>query len=115
MPLFNFQKQFAADVESRKKRQTIRAKRKNRPKVGQTAYLYTGARTKACTKLGEATIKAVYSIRISRIGIRAEGFCDAIKPVEEMARDDGFENFEAMLDWFYKTHGLPFEGDLIQW
>lgn len=58
MPMFNFKKQFADSVESGEKRQTIRARRKNRPQVGQTAYLYTGARTKACRKLGECVIRA---------------------------------------------------------
>ena len=31
------------------------------------------------------------------------------------AVDDGFDSFAEMLEWFEKTHGLPFEGQLIQW
>lgn len=118
MPLFNFHKQFAADVESGKKRQTIRARRKDgiRPQVGQTAFLYTGTRTKACRKLGEYPIKAVRLVFISEFGaLGKEGLFDANKSLDEFAHDDGFESWKAMVDWFKKTHGLPFEGDLIKW
>lgn len=66
MPLFNFQKQFADAVERGEKRQTIRARRKIRPKIGQIAYLYTGARTKACRKLGESKIICVREVCIKK-------------------------------------------------
>jgi hypothetical protein len=121
MPLFNFQKQFAADIESREKRQTIRARRKNRPKVGQTAYLYTGARTKACRKLGEGIIKKVEPLIIEHDGIRwlPHQMGELLMRNEDYlnfyATADGFADWPAMRDWFQKTHGLPFEGDLIRW
>jgi len=121
MPLFNFQKQFAKVVESGEKRQTIRAKRKNRPKVGQTAYLYTGVRTKACRKLGEYPIENVQSIMIGGKGIcfsfdELGEYCESDPAMlDSIACEDGFENWNAMCDWFDKTYGLPFEGDLIKW
>ena len=121
MPLFNFQKQFAPAVESGEKRQTIRARRKNRPQVGQTAFLYTGTRTKACRKLGEHIIQGVHEIVIGSRGIIFSPN-DATEYTESdagmldyFAKEDGFENWKAMRDWFKETHGLPFEGDLIQW
>ena len=121
MPAFNFQKQFAPDVDSGKKRQTIRAKRKNRPQVGQTAYLYTGMRTAACRKLREGTIWMVQNIMIGHKGCLINYDKDDEFPINEQyeldmfARADGFESWEAMRDWFNKTHGLPFKGDLIKW
>jgi hypothetical protein len=119
MPLFNFQKQFAPDVESGEKRQTIRARRKNRPQVGQTAYLYTGARTKACRKLGEEKIVRVVPVLISNdglaIGASALGVKFEKQELDTFAKNDGFQSWESMRDWFKNTHGLPFPGDLIQW
>jgi hypothetical protein len=122
MPLFNFQKQFSADVEMGKKRQTIRAKRKTRPKPGQIAYLYTGARTKSCRKLGEAEIVEVSPILIGSKGLIINygediGECIENKPqdLDCFAREDGFKDWSEMRDWSAKTHGLPFEGDLIKW
>jgi phosphoribosyl-ATP pyrophosphohydrolase len=123
MPAFNFQKQFAPDVESGQKNQTIRAKRKDgrRPEPGQTAYLYTGMRTNACRKLGEKTIEMVQMIMIGNKGCLINYNEDGEYPITELmelkffAIDDGFESWEAMRDWFDKTHGLPFEGDLIKW
>ncbi len=118
MPLFNFQPQFAADVESGKKRQTIRARRKNRPKAGQTAYLYTGTRTKACRKLGKVKIKSVEPIYICNqlfelwIGANDYG---KMEDLNRLAKEDGFEDWFEMRSWFKKTHGLPFHGDLIKW
>ncbi len=123
MPAFNFQKQFAPAVEAGDKTQTIRAKRKDgrRPEPGQTAYLYTGMRTKACRKLREGSIWDVSNIMIGHRGCLINYNEDGEFPINEQyelnmfAQADGFESWEAMRDWFDKTHGLPFEGDLIKW
>ncbi len=118
MPAFNFQKQFAPSVESGEKRQTIRSPRKIRPEAGQAAHLYTGLRTKACRKLGEHEIKSVKPIIITQAGVGSMGDIVAIysrDALDKFARADGFESWTAMRDWFDKTHGLPFEGDLIKW
>lgn len=48
------------------KRQTIRARRKHPPRQGQTAYLYTGMRTKNCKKLGEFPINLARSVVITK-------------------------------------------------
>lgn len=122
MPAFNFQKRFAGKVERGEKRQTIRARRKDgrNPKVGQTAYLYFGMRTKSCRKLGEEIITSVDPISIVRNG---RFFVDIDIPAgelgyygkEKLAKDDGFIEFSEMLEWFETTHGLPFYGFLIKW
>lgn len=121
MPMFNFKTQFAGAVDSGEKRQTIRARRKIRPQSGQIAYLYTGARTKACRKLGEGTIWAVHNIMIGHKGCLINYNEDGEYPINEsyeldmFACEDGFTDWPAMRDWFQKTHGLPFTGDLIKW
>lgn len=123
MPALNFQKQFADDVESGKKRQTIRAFRKDErdPKPGQTLYLFTGMRTKACRKLGEAGCLSADAIRIGIDGIvihAGDGYSQMLAGAdgcEEEARADGFATFAEMRDWFSSAYRLPFSGLVIRW
>ncbi len=128
MPALNFIKEMAPKVElglkepdhPEAKRQSVRAFRKDGrdPKAGQTLYLYTGMRTKGCRKLGEATCKSVEQISIER-----DVCCDVIVGIScltyfEMiffAKADGFNSINEFIDFFHKTHGLPFYGLLIKW
>ena len=122
MPALNFQARFAPLVESGEKRQTIRKRRKDGrdPKPGDTLYLYTGMRTKACRRIGEVECKDVYEINLQprfrdeSIGalMAGSGFPCSL---ERLAELDGFKDPTEMFDWFEKTHGLPFEGLLIRW
>jgi hypothetical protein len=124
MPAYNFMARFATLVESGEKRQTIRQTDKG-AKPGDTAYLYTGQRTKQCRKLGEGRITAVLEILISR-------FDDGIffarvmqinetqvwlvgKELDSLAIADGFSGGEEMVAWFEKQYGLPFFGYLHEW
>lgn len=121
MALINFQKQFADDVRSGKKRQTIRAPRKYPIKAGETLYLYTGLRTKNTEKLVEVECKSVDEIYISRAGlatIKNDGEVVSLPYVEfqeDFAKADGFDSWKDMRKWFSDTHGLPFTGILIKW
>lgn len=115
MPAINFQKQFAQAVEDGEKCQTIRAERVDGrlpAKPGDIIALYTGMRTKSCRKLGDGECIAIETIQISRRGVSVR-----YQPQDAttIARADGFETFNAMADWFEKTHGLPFRGHLIRW
>jgi hypothetical protein len=115
MPALNFQKQFAALVESGEKRQTIRAERKDGrmpAKPGDIIALYTGMRTKSCRKLADVECIAVETIRIS-YGYITVNY--QAQDEYQLAVADGFEDVAAMRDWFSKTHGLPFTGHLIRW
>lgn len=123
MPLLNFQSRFAPLVESGEKRQTIRAHRKDGrdPKVGDRLFLYTGARTKECRKLGESGCVRAERIEIGSKGSIVLGFAGRF-PVtlnersrERFARADGFESWTELVGWFEATHGLPFRGLLIEW
>lgn len=115
MPAYNFQRQWASAVRRKVKHQTIRAKRKNRPKPGQTAYCFTGMRTKKCQRLGAWKIKQVCDVRILDEGVLLDGGALIRSELDEFARLDGFSHWPGMLVWFAKTHGLPFHGDLVMW
>lgn len=115
MPAFNFELRFAADVESGKKRQTIRARRKQRPRIGQTAYCFTGMRTRQCRCLGAWPIYSVQDVRIDDYGVLLQGGAVRHRDLNKFARKDGFKSWPLMREWFRQTHGFPFHGDLIRW
>ncbi len=121
MTAYNFKVQFADDVCSGKKQQTIRARGKRAaPAVGSELQLYTGMRTKACRLLARALCKSVDAIRIYR---SAAGFvCVDVdgKPLSDtqahmLALADGFDGVRSLAEFFEREHGLPFVGDLIKW
>lgn len=120
MPALNFQKQFAQSVENGEKRQTIRATWKDgrQPaKRGDQLALYTGMRTKGCRKLMDVECVEVSPVFLCRAGQSPAIYVDG-KPMvgpDDFARRDGFESIDAMLTFFEETHGLPFQGWLIEW
>lgn len=115
MTAINFQKRFAGVVQAGRKTQTIRAS--VRYKVGAELQLYTGMRTKQCRKLADAICTKISTIRISKKGIEVHGYTQKWGTIgaELFAEHDGFKDSEEMLDWFDSTHGLPFNGYLIEW
>ena len=70
MPAFSFKEQFVPFVKDGSKPGTIRAARKQIPRVGQLAHLYYAMRTKYCTKLVEdsPTIRSINGIYIGAKG-----------------------------------------------
>lgn len=134
MPAYSFQKRFIPPIlETKSKTHTIRGKRKNRPKTGQTFFGYYAMRTKQCRKLFESPITRVQDIRIeqgkricdieAREGfqvywnvpkITIDGEVLARDEAETLARRDGFRDLLEMTD-FWPPERLPFEGDIIHW
>ncbi|HBS43197.1 MAG TPA: hypothetical protein DEA26_10980 [Oceanospirillales bacterium] len=115
MALLNFQKRFAPDVKSGKKRQTIRRTRKRPIKAGERLHLYTGLRTRSTAKLGESICISTMKIWIYPDGsIRMAGVL--IDPADErdLIREDGFKTKAEFVD-FFCPDGEVFEGDLIRW
>jgi len=115
-----FNPQFAPLVEAGTKLQTVRPVPKRMPKPGDKISLraWTGKPYRSKQRvLMESTITHVdtFSIdtfptmRINDIRLKYRSACD------EFARADGFEDYPALLEWFHKTHGLPFEGIVIHW
>lgn len=123
MPAFNFHARFARAVERGEKRQTIRATRKHLPRVGQTAYLFTGMRTRACRRLGAEPIVRVEEIEIGTDGViwlplvaGEDGLYALSGPAaDEFARADGLESADELVGWIARTHGLPFRGFVTYW
>jgi hypothetical protein len=121
MPALSFQAQFAPAVEAGTKRQTIRARRKDGrdPKQGDLLYLYTGMRTKACRKLGEAVCRSARPIclRVDRsYGIELDGVPLTGHECEDFARADGFGSYDEMMEWFSaQGRGFPWRGLVISW
>ena len=114
MPALNFQKRFAADVESGKKCQTIRAARKRPFKVGDRLFLYIGMRTKGCRKLKEAVCTGAKPVLLDRGLFVVDG--EKCNDRQAAAEADGFDDYDHMCVWFEGNHGpLPFEGVLIEW
>jgi hypothetical protein len=128
MPAYNFKAQFAPAVEAGQKLCTIRGKA---AKLGTTAYLYTGMRTKACRKLGQGKIINNTAIRIGYEEDRCTPrfFYGAIKIAKKdfliLAKSDGFDSCLEMVNFFsdtYKTITLTpgggadvFSGFMITW
>lgn len=115
MPAFNFKSVFASAVECGWKCQTIRAKRKNRPRVGQTAHCFIGMRTRRCRRLGAWPICAVHDVRLMGDGVLVDGAALKCGDLDAFARADGFSGWAGMTAWFINEHGLPFHGDLVMW
>jgi hypothetical protein len=117
MPAYNFQQRFADLVECGRKKQTIRARRRDgrEPKVGQLFVAYTGMRTKACRQLVTSSIIEVLPIEILA-GIYLDGRCLTSDEAHKLAIADGFVSANEMLGWFIGTHGRRrFVGHLIRW
>mgnify|MGYP001005788972 FL=1 len=121
MLMLNFKKRFAPAVEAGEKRQTIRAHRKDgkRPQPGDHLRLYTGLRTKECRKLMDAICTDVSSVHIfddvSDISIVIAGRRLTRDEGRELANADGFNTRAEFLGFFSETHGLPFDGLMIEW
>ena len=115
MPLLNYKKQFAPLVESGEKRQTIRAMRKRPFNPGDRLYHYTGLRTRSCRKLLESDCISADKIDIIPHGTVFINDLRRTGSMEEFAAADGFDTWEDMLEFFERTHGLPFTGQLIMW
>jgi hypothetical protein len=114
-PAFNFSERFAGLVAQGVKRQTIRGKRKNRPRVGQVAYCFAGMRTRKCRRLGAWPIVAVRDVGILECGGLVDGLALGYGGLEALARADGFVSWKEMQNWFRGMYGLPFCGDLVVW
>ena len=114
MGLYNFQQRFVPFILAGTKTHTIRARRANPDKPGNTLYLYTGLRTKKakllmrvpCVKVEEITIGLDGVVYIDQVKLAAD-------ERDQLAKRDGFDDFPHMFDfWRGRT---PFRGHIIHW
>jgi len=122
MPLIHFQQRFAADVASGKKRQTIRKERKRPIKPDDRLILgtweglpYRSKVRRLCTAACKSVSEIVVGVGIRGIGTKINGRHLSVAGRESLAKRDGFECYLDMVEWFAKTHGLPFRGVIIRW
>lgn len=122
MPVVMFKEQFAAKVASGEKRQTIRPPRKRPIKPGDKLSLrkWSGSAYRSPqVKLLESVCEKVSTILIDESFKEFTFVVDGERLNQEqwakLARADGFHCTTDMLDWFRKTHGLPFAGVMIHW
>ncbi len=123
-----FSARFADAVAECTKRQTIRPVRKRPIKAGHALVLYawTGKpyRSKQrrlypvariCKEASEITIASgtIGGAQVECIHINGREL--TFQQAQDFAKADGFINAADMVDWFKKTHGLPFTGTLIKW
>jgi hypothetical protein len=121
MPLLGFTV-FKEKILDGTKTQTIRKMRKHPIKLGDHLYIYWHPRQKDCTKLGDATCRDVFNIRMSIVVetdrelfprlsrfylkvLTTAGLMD-IKELTELAHKDGFENVQDMANWFHNKYGF---------
>lgn len=108
MTAFNFQARFAPLVESGAKRQTIRTSRRCKP--GALVQLYTGMRTKACRKL---VIPDPVCDLVDYIGLHPNHITFGNRDhhpadPDDVARADGFRDYDDMLAWCRATYSNPY-------
>lgn len=114
MVALNFKSQFASDVITRKKRQSIRGRK---IKVGENIQLCTGQRTKACKKLVQTDPICVSCrpIIIARNYVKIDGEGLSFGARRNLALSDGFVSIYEFLDFFCPAPDDVFEGFLIKW
>ena len=129
--LLGFKPQFAPYVLDGTKTHTIRATRKNPPRVGEICHCYTGLRTKQCKLLGRWPCVKVerIAIQFGHAGIRITIDDQTLDNMEAelFAIRDGFRPSNkapfaalfAMRDFWVKAHkiepGQIFGGQVIHW
>jgi hypothetical protein len=122
MALLGYQAWKADKVESGECTQTIRARRKNPVKVGETLYHYRGLRTKAARKILVSVCKETFSLslQVSKDGKTALWSAPEADDIAKVARRDGFADVKAMPEWFLTNHDIKSGGgiywfDVIRW
>lgn len=108
-----FQERFAPLVGAGRKLQTIRKVARCRKGDLLSLRCWSGKPYRSRQRiLAEATCSAVVPVEIHQCDCTVDG---KSYPPQHLALEDGFASWKEMRDWFEKTHGLPFRGELIQW
>ncbi len=113
-----FKPEFAELVRTGAKRQTVRPVPKRVPQLGDALSLrcWTGRPYRSAqVALRNAEVTSVSLVRIWQCGMEVAGVRLSDAEIGLFAQADGFACVEEMLTWFHETHGLPFDGIVIQW
>ncbi|WP_267355754.1 MULTISPECIES: hypothetical protein [unclassified Methylobacterium] len=123
MVAYSFKKRFGPPILAGTKAQTIRAERAGKSRharLGELVQLYTGMRTRQCTKLGETRCLEVLPIRMDLILSLVVAGGECIREIRELhafAQRDGFADWWGLVAFWVAEHpGVDlFEGVLIRW
>ncbi len=132
--LLGFKRRFAPFVEDGSKTHTIRAIRKNPPRVGEMCHCYVDPRQKTMRLLGRWPCVCVEEIEIRFVPkkmayglqIAIDGQVLSQSEADALAWRDGFRNveprssLEQMAAFWQRAHALtqgsaPFRGHVIHW
>jgi hypothetical protein len=120
--VLNFHPDFAPLIEAGVKPHTIRALRADGldPLPGDTLHLYTGLSTGGRRLLRREVCEFAVEIRIQHSASNVHHVLLGGQPlsqaeIETLARVDGFAHSSALVEYFAKNYGLPFNGLLIGW
>lgn len=128
MTVRTFKPQFAPLVKAGTKRQTIRPipkRPQDMPKVGdlESWREWTGKPYRSKQReLAVVRIAGVWQVNLyGQLRPEApvifqtfDGTLPRYGSLDQFASADGFSNFPEMLEWFERTHSLPFTGILIR-
>lgn len=119
MKVITFQQRFASLVKEGRKPHTIRPRRVNAIKPGDKLSLrqWSGRpyRSKQ-KKLMETTCTHVAEFQLESYALmKINGQRLHLDEQESLAKVDGFKDLCEMINWFEKTHELPFNGVIIYW
>ncbi len=120
MPLLGFKKRYVEPIQAGTKIHTFRVDRKIPVKVGDALYLYCGLRTKNCFRILPPDTRSlpircvrVEPMTITEFSVKIRGKIIFSEQCNELARNDGFANFEEMFQFFKDR--VPITGQLIFW
>ena len=119
MTVIMFKPEFVEKVRDGSKPHTIRPFRKGRQiEVGDKLSLRYWSGKPYRSK--QVVIREVVCTRSSDVIIAKIKFVARGSEMRRLERDalaiaDGFSSYDELLAWFEATHGLPFEGRLIEW
>lgn len=111
MVAYSFQQGFEKPILTRRKRGTIRDEGKRRhARPGEEIQLYVGMRTRACRLIARATCLSVQPVRLYlrsgfiEIGQMPEAYAITdIDAMDAFAQSDGFDDWDEMSAFFWKT------------
>lgn len=112
-----FKAQFAPLVKSGAKRQTIRPVPKRMPCVGnvESWRMWSGkAYHSKQTELAQVKLMEVLPVFVGLERIILNHIQLTPAAANDLARGDGFTDFNDLRGWFNNQHGLPFKGILIK-
>jgi len=109
MVAYSFQRTFAPDILSGRKRSTLRPKRKRaHAQPGDTLHLFTGMRTVNCVRLLTVPCAASRALDIHANGVRVDGQWRTNPAYFATLADiEGFSSFGNLQAWFDRQYGLP--------